>query len=105
MIPLPIESLFRSDVDLAEPYDRTTEGSNQVGASTEIGGRVERYHQIEIPKTLEDARDPAHLALIVYDMQVGVVRQLDDGLRGHRPRRPRAGRARGQVSASTSPAT
>lgn len=28
MIPLPIESLFRSDLDLAEPYDRTTEGSN-----------------------------------------------------------------------------
>jgi hypothetical protein len=34
MIPLPIESLFRSDVDLAEPYDRTTEGSNKAGAST-----------------------------------------------------------------------
>ncbi len=28
MIPLPIESLFRSDVDCAEPYDRTTRGSN-----------------------------------------------------------------------------
>jgi biuret amidohydrolase len=40
---------------------------------------VERYHQIDIPKTLEDACDPRHLALIVYDMQVGVVGQLDDG--------------------------
>jgi biuret amidohydrolase len=40
---------------------------------------MERYHQIEIPKTLEDACDPRHLALIVYDMQVGVVGQLDDG--------------------------
>ena len=40
---------------------------------------MERYHQIEIPKTIEDACDPHHLALIVYDMQVGVVRQLDDG--------------------------
>ena len=28
MIPVPIESLFRTDVDLAEPYDRTAEGSN-----------------------------------------------------------------------------
>jgi hypothetical protein len=24
MIPLPIESLFRSDIDVADPYDRTT---------------------------------------------------------------------------------
>jgi biuret amidohydrolase len=40
---------------------------------------MQRYHQIEIPKTLEDASDPRHLALIVYDMQVGVVAQLDDG--------------------------
>jgi hypothetical protein len=28
MIPLPIESLFRSDVDCAEPFDRTTGASN-----------------------------------------------------------------------------
>jgi nicotinamidase-related amidase len=40
---------------------------------------MQRYRQIEIPKTLEDACDPDRLALIVYDMQVGVVRQLDDG--------------------------
>ena len=24
MVPLPIESLFRSEVDVSEPYDRTT---------------------------------------------------------------------------------
>jgi hypothetical protein len=24
MIPLPIESLFRSEIDVSEPYDRTT---------------------------------------------------------------------------------
>jgi nicotinamidase-related amidase len=40
---------------------------------------VQRYHEIEIPTTLEDACDPRRLALIVYDMQVGVIRQLDDG--------------------------
>jgi hypothetical protein len=28
MIPLPVESLFRADVDVAEPFDRTA------GAST-----------------------------------------------------------------------
>src|SRR6266480_2129 len=33
----------------------------------------------DIPETLEDACDPATMAVIVYDMQVGVVRQLPDG--------------------------
>jgi hypothetical protein len=28
MIPLPVESLFRSDVDVGEPFDRTTGGSS-----------------------------------------------------------------------------
>ena len=30
-------------------------------------------------QTLEDACDPATMAVIVYDMQVGVLRQLPDG--------------------------
>jgi biuret amidohydrolase len=33
----------------------------------------------DIPRTLEDACDPAKMAVIVYDMQVGVLRQLPDG--------------------------
>ena len=33
----------------------------------------------DIPRTLEDACDPAMMAVIVYDMQVGVIRQLPDG--------------------------
>jgi nicotinamidase-related amidase len=33
----------------------------------------------DIPLTLEDACDPAKMAVIVYDMQVGVLRQLPDG--------------------------
>jgi biuret amidohydrolase len=32
-----------------------------------------------IPQTLEDACDPATMAVIIYDMQVGVLRQLPDG--------------------------
>jgi nicotinamidase-related amidase len=32
-----------------------------------------------LAQTLEDACDPATMAVIVYDMQVGVVRQLPDG--------------------------
>jgi biuret amidohydrolase len=34
---------------------------------------------MDIPRTLEDACDPATMAVIVYDMQVGVLRQLPDG--------------------------
>ena len=34
---------------------------------------------LDIPETLEDACDPATMAIIVYDMQAGVLRQLPDG--------------------------
>ena len=33
---------------------------------------------MDIPRTLEDVRRPARLALIVSDMQVGILRQLED---------------------------
>jgi nicotinamidase-related amidase len=33
----------------------------------------------DIPETLEDACDPAAMAVIVYDMQAGVLRQLPEG--------------------------
>jgi biuret amidohydrolase len=33
----------------------------------------------DIPETIGDACDPATMAVIVYDMQVGVVQQLPDG--------------------------
>jgi nicotinamidase-related amidase len=34
---------------------------------------------LNIPQTLEDVCDPASLALIVYDMQVGIVKQIQNG--------------------------
>lgn len=34
---------------------------------------------LSIPQTLADACDPTRMALIIYDMQVGIVRQLPDG--------------------------
>ena len=40
---------------------------------------MERAYGLEIPETLEEACDPARLALVVYDMQVGILRQLRDG--------------------------
>ena len=40
---------------------------------------VDRFNGLAIPETLEDALDPATLALLVYDMQVGVLAQIADG--------------------------
>jgi nicotinamidase-related amidase len=40
---------------------------------------VDRFNGLDIPESLEDALDPATLALVVYDMQVGVLAQVADG--------------------------
>jgi nicotinamidase-related amidase len=40
---------------------------------------MQQHRNLRIPGTLADACDPDHMALIVYDMQVGVVSQLADG--------------------------
>ena len=34
---------------------------------------------LNIPQTLEDICDPTRLALVVYDMQVGIVKQIENG--------------------------
>jgi len=38
-----------------------------------------RAFGLDIPQTLEAVCDPASMALIVYDMQVGIVKQVKDG--------------------------
>src|SRR5918995_2763124 len=40
---------------------------------------MQTHRKLRIPDTLADACDPHRMALIVYDMQVGVVSQLADG--------------------------
>jgi nicotinamidase-related amidase len=40
---------------------------------------VQHHRNLEIPDALADACHPDRIALIVYDMQVGVVQQLADG--------------------------
>ena len=40
---------------------------------------MRRRPGVDIPETLEDACDPATMAVVVYDMQAGVLRQLPDG--------------------------
>ena len=39
---------------------------------------MDRFNGLEIPESLEDALVPERLALLVYDMQVGVLSQLGD---------------------------
>jgi biuret amidohydrolase len=40
---------------------------------------MREHRHLRIPEGLADVCDPDRLALLVYDMQVGVVRQLEDG--------------------------
>jgi biuret amidohydrolase len=40
---------------------------------------VQHAFGLDIPRTLEEACDPRRLALIVYDMQVGILRQISNG--------------------------
>jgi nicotinamidase-related amidase len=40
---------------------------------------MERAYGLDIPDSLEEACSPQRMALVVYDMQVGILRQLRDG--------------------------
>jgi biuret amidohydrolase len=40
---------------------------------------MQRAFGLDIPQTLKDLCDPQRLALVVYDMQVGIVKQIPDG--------------------------
>jgi nicotinamidase-related amidase len=40
---------------------------------------MQRAFGLDIPQTLGDICDPSRLALIVYDMQVGIVTQIENG--------------------------
>lgn len=62
--------------------------TNRVGASLsvkwvrltcEVELIMQRAFGLDIPQTLEDLCDPTRLALIVYDMQVGIVKQIENG--------------------------
>ena len=39
---------------------------------------MDRFNGLDIPETLEDALQPATSALLVYDMQVGILAQIPD---------------------------
>ena len=42
-------------------------------------GTLERRFGVVVPRTLEEACDPGRMALLVYDMQVGIASQLPNG--------------------------
>jgi nicotinamidase-related amidase len=39
---------------------------------------MDRLHGLPVPRSLQDACDPKRLALLVYDMQVGILGQIGD---------------------------
>ncbi len=40
---------------------------------------MQRAYGLQVPQNLKEACDPQRLALIIYDMQVGVLSQIKDG--------------------------
>jgi biuret amidohydrolase len=40
---------------------------------------MEQAFGLNIPQTLDDVCDPTRLAVVVYDMQVGIVKQIENG--------------------------
>ncbi len=40
---------------------------------------MDRFNDLDVPESLDDALQPSTLALVVYDMQVGILGQIADG--------------------------
>jgi nicotinamidase-related amidase len=45
----------------------------------EVEMMMQRAFSLDIPQTLADVCDPTRLALVVYDMQVGILNQIENG--------------------------
>ena len=66
-----------SENDLAIQLPRL--GSNEVRLPPEVEFTMQRAFGLSIPQKLDDVCNPARLALVVYDMQVGIVNQIENG--------------------------
>jgi nicotinamidase-related amidase len=64
---------------VAHKVRRLRDGGPQYPTSRSKEGAMQQYRRLRIPDTPADVCDPERIALVVYDMQVGVVRQLADG--------------------------
>lgn len=49
-----------------------------LGLPLEVESTMQRAFGLNIPQTLEDVCDPTRLALVVYDMQIGIVNQIEN---------------------------
>ena len=56
---------------------------------------MHRAFGLDIPQTLEDVCDPTRLALVVYDMQVGIVNQIKQWAGDHQQGSPGPGSGTG----------
>lgn len=74
---------FRRIDRTAEEATATVERTNRIGERNwfpiEKEEAVERALGPSVPRTLEEVCDPRRMALLVYDMQVGIVSQLPNG--------------------------
>src|SRR5215468_10958061 len=52
---------------------------DKISAFPETALIMQQAFGLNIPQTLDDVCDPSSLALIIYDMQVGIVNQVKDG--------------------------
>ena len=64
---------------LALLYHQLRGHSRRIDDPIEKEEIVEKASGLNVPHTLEEACDPRRMALLVYDMQVGIVSQLRDG--------------------------
>jgi biuret amidohydrolase len=61
--------------DSADNVEKSS-GRHRAAAAQMEGTRMKQAFGINVPQTLEDICDRSKLALLVYDMQVGIVSQL-----------------------------
>jgi nicotinamidase-related amidase len=66
-------------LDIAETQRTTRRDDSISNTFSEEVGMLE-FQGIHIPRSLEDLVSPRTAALIVYDMQAGIVRQIKDGM-------------------------
>jgi nicotinamidase-related amidase len=80
-------TLYRHDVTFLQEHREENWGQLEGGTllvvewlyDLGVGFMMQRAFELNIPQTLEDVCDPARLALVVYDMQVGIVNQIQNG--------------------------
>jgi biuret amidohydrolase len=64
---------------IAETEETPLSFSKMKRSLLEVELIMQRAFGLNIPQTLEDVCDPTRLALVVYDMQVGIVKQIENG--------------------------